>query len=229
MFEELTPILLKASLFVGLTPKELNALLSCVSASTAVYKKNDVIAHGGDLFQGVGMIIRGEAVVTKENALGERLMMTHLKSGDLFGEMLPFAGDGHYIATVEAKTACSALFIPKDKVFPSCFSLCHSHRVMLQNYLKIVSKKSLLLNQKIEYLRIRSLRGKIAAFLLDMYEQTGSRTLELPFNRNEMAEFLNVSRPSMSREMGRMKHNRVIDFRKNTFLILDPARLKAFI
>jgi len=53
--------------------------------------------------------------------------------------------------------------------------------------------------------------------------------LELPFNRNEMAEFLNVSRPSMSREMGRMKHDGVIDFRKNTFLILDPARLKAFI
>ena len=72
MLEELTSILLKAPLFDGLTPKELNGLLNCVSASTTTYKKNDVIARGGDVFRGVGMIIRGEAVVTKENALGER-------------------------------------------------------------------------------------------------------------------------------------------------------------
>jgi len=229
MFEELSSMLLKTPLFEGLVPKELTSLLNCTSASTSAYRKSEVIAFSGDVFREVGMVVRGEAIVSKENTAGERLVMTYLKQGDLFGEMLAFTSKKHYISTVEAKTDCLVLYIPKEKIVPNCFSLCRCHRVMIQNYLKILSEKSLLLSQKIEYLRIRSIRGKIAAFLLDQYEKTGNRSLELPFNRNEMAEFLNISRPSMSREMGLLKREEVIDFHKNSFRILDPARLKAFI
>lgn len=92
--------------------------------------------------------------------------------------------------------------------------------------LRIVSEKAMLLNKKVEYLTIKSMRGKIAAFLLDYYRKTGLAIFTLPLNRNAMAEFLNVSRPSMSREMGRMKEEGIIDYHLSTIRIKDLDALK---
>jgi CRP-like cAMP-binding protein len=85
----------------------------------------------------------------------------------------------------------------------------------------------LLLNQRVEYLTIKSMRGKISNYLLEQYRITGNNHLILPLNRNELADFLNVSRPSMSRELCSMRDEGVIDFHLNAFRIVDIEKLKA--
>ncbi len=109
-----------------------------------------------------------------------------------------------------------------------CAESCPWHKALISNMLKIVSEKALMLNQKVNYLTIKSLRGRISAFLLDHYKKARQTTLTLPLNRNEMADYLNVSRPALSREMGRMKDEGLIDFYLSTFRILDLDALKRY-
>ena len=92
--------------------------------------------------------------------------------------------------------------------------------------LKIISEKALMLNRKVEYLALISVRQKIATYLLEQYKITKSKTFLLPLNRQELAEFLNVSRPSLSREMCRMRDEGIIDFHMSTIKILDLDVLK---
>jgi CRP-like cAMP-binding protein len=155
--------------------------------------------------------------------------MDLLKPGDLFGEVAVFAEDSVWPGSVVAQEASRALFIPRLKIIGQCHQICSRHRTIIRNMLKIVSEKAMKLNKKVEYLTIKSMRGKIAAFLLEQYLKTGKTTFVLPLNRNETADFLNVSRPSMSREMRRMKEEGIIDFHLSSIRVINPEALKRMV
>jgi CRP-like cAMP-binding protein len=204
-------------------------MLGCLEPKLSTYKKNDFITIAGEKFESVGIMLEGEAVVIKENAAGNRVVMDLLKPGDIFGEVVVFAEDAVWPGSVVAQEASKALFIPRQKIIGQCQRMCPWHRMIIRNMLKIVSEKAMLLNKKVEYLTIKSMRGKIAALLLEQYRKTGQTTFVLPLNRNEMADFLNVSRPSMSREMRRMKDEGVIDFHLSSVRIKDIESLKEMV
>lgn len=214
------------SLFQGIEVKEITAMLNCLKPRLCSYNKNDYIVSGGEIYENVGIILKGAATVSKENAAGNRIVMTLLKQGDLFGEIIVFSSQMTWPATVQAQENCDVLFLPRGKIVGDCERICPSHRLLIQNFLKILSEKALLLNQKVEYLTIKSMRGKISTYLLEQSQKSGKTTFSLPLNRNELSDFFNVSRPSMSREMCKMRAEGVIDFHLTTFKILDLEALK---
>ncbi len=222
-------VLAKASLFEGIDTADLTKMLGCLGPKVSVYQKNDFITIAGERFESVGIMLEGEAVVIKENAAGNRVMMAILRPGDIFGEAVVFAAESIWPGSVVAQEASKVLFLSRQKILGQCQKICPWHRTIIQNMLKIVSEKAMLLNKKVEYLTIKGMRGKIALFLLEQYRKAGKDTFGLPMNRNEMADFLNVSRPSMSREMCRMKEEGVIDFHLSTIRIKDLKALKEMV
>jgi CRP-like cAMP-binding protein len=180
----------------------------------------------GDPFEGVGVVLSGQGDVIKENNAGERMIMTMLRPGDLFGEMAAFSGVGKWPATVVAHTDCSVMYVPSDKLTGQCEKTCTGHRRLIINMLGILSKKALTLGKKLEFLSIRSVRGRIANFLLEHYKNSGQATFMLPMNRNEMADFLNITRPSLSREMSRMREEGILDFHRSSVRLTDLAALR---
>jgi CRP-like cAMP-binding protein len=92
--------------------------------------------------------------------------------------------------------------------------------------LGILSRKAITLSRQLEFLSIRSMRGRIAAFLLEQHKKSGRATFMLDMNRNELADFLNVARPSLSREMCRMRNEGILDFHRSSMQIRDMAALK---
>ncbi len=229
IFKEHIPTLTKVSLFKGIEGPDLTLMLGCLEPKLSEYKRNDYIAIAGEKLESIGIILEGEAVVVKENAAGNRVVMDLLKPGDIFGEVVVFAEDSAWPGSVIAQEASKTLFIPRQKIIGQCQRMCPRHREIIRNMLKIVSEKAMLLNKKVEYLSIKSMRGKIAAFLLEQYRRTAATTFVLPLNRNEMADFLNVSRPSMSREMRRMKEEGVIDFHLASVRIREIDALKGMV
>ena len=99
---------------------------------------------------------------------------------------------------------------------------------MIENFMKVISDNALMLNKKVQYLSIKSIRGKISAYLLEQYKNNKGNTIVLPLKRNELADFLNVSRPSMSRELCKMRDEGIIDFHLSTFKIKDIETLESF-
>jgi len=213
-------------LFAGMTQHELREVLDCVSPSVVSFDKGEILALGGQPITGVGLLLAGEALITREDSAGNRAVMAAAGPGEVFGEMAAFSGHRVWPATVTAQTGSTVMFIPPEKFTGTCARACPGHRLLAANMLRIVSQKALMLGRKLEYLSMKTLRGKIAAFLLEQAARAGTLTFMMPMNRDQMAGFLNVSRPALSREMARMRHEGLIEFHRSSAKIKDPAALR---
>ncbi len=121
---------------------------------------------------------------------------------------------------------CKVLFIKKNKIVEECEKMCPWHRKLIYNYLKIISERAIMLNKKVEYLTIKSTRGRVCTYLLERYEKTEGQHVRLPLNRNELADYLNIARPSLSRELCRLRNEGVIDFHLTMVRIIDLEALR---
>ena len=216
-------------LFTGVDAADLNLMLLCLNPVLKVYKRDECVTVAGEAFGGVGVVLAGTVLVTKEDAAGRRVVLSVLGEGDLFGEMVAFSQEKNWPATVIAQQVCTVMFLPPEKIIENCQRQCVSHRLLIHNMLRIVSDKALRLNKQVAYLAMKSIRGKVATFLLEEYKRAGTATFMLPLKRHEMADFLNVARPSLSRELGRMKAEGLIDFHRATVKILNLEKLKQMV
>lgn len=203
-------------------------MLGCLQPRIEHHEKGEMLALQGDPFQGIGCVLQGQVAVLKENYAGERVLLTLVGEGGLFGEMAAFTTP-QWPATVQAAEDCTVLFLPPEKITGSCANSCAWHAKLTTNLLRVLSRKALLLNRKLEYAAIKTMRGKLCAFLLDVYAQQRSPMLNLDMNRNELADYLGVSRPSMSREMGRMRDEGLIDFHLSTVRLKQIDKLKEMV
>lgn len=226
MYKKWMEILSANALFQGIHSEDIDLLLKCLQASIYKYNKEEYIAKAGEPLHGIGIVLAGEALVTKETAAGQRVIMTRLNPGDMFGEIAAFAGGGRWPAAVFVPNRCSVIFLPPDRIIGECAKLCDRHHSLILNLLRIIASKALMLNRKTEYLVMKSLRSRLSLFLLEQIQKNSSTAIHLPMNRNELADFLNVSRPSLSREMCRMRDEGFIRFDKASVQILNVEELQ---
>jgi len=114
--------------------------------------------------------------------------------------------------TVIAQEDCVLLFLPPDKITGTCTNICASHSALIMNMLRILSNKASMLDKKIEHISAKNIRGRICSYLLDIYRQSSNKTLTVPMKRHELADYLNIPRPSLSRELGLMRDAGIIEF-----------------
>jgi CRP-like cAMP-binding protein len=220
-------IFIKCSLFEGIESNEIRSMTKCLDPRIENFKKNDFIVLEGDKLTGIGIVLEGEITILKESYSGDGMVLRKLKECQVFGEVAVFAGKQKWPASVQATKNTTIAFLKAEKVKGDCPYLCPRHSQFIKNLLSLISRRAAFLNKKMDYLSIKSMRGKIAAFLWDEYISRETLSFELRLNRQEMADYLNVSRPSMSRELGRMKDEGVLDFHKSSFKILDETALRA--
>lgn len=230
MYQEWIDTLHSSLLFRGIDNESLNTMLDCLNPKIRRYKQREIIAAYGQPFKGVGIIANGKVSLSKEMYSGNRIMMGILNAGDIFGEMVAFSDSRVWPKTVIAHEDCVLLFLPPDKITGTCSNICASHSTLIMNTLKILSNKALMLNRKIEHISAGNIRGKISSYLLDIHRQTTDDTITIPMKRHELADYLSITRPSLSREMGLMRDEGIIKFNGslvtiNSVLALEePAR-----
>lgn len=217
---------IKSNIFEGIPEDSLPTLFACLGARNNIYRKNEYIVLENQKFDGVGFVLKGEVSIVKESSKGIRTIITNFKEGQTFGEIVAFSGAQFWHSTVLAQSDCEIMFIHPEKILGICNRACDSHRVMIMNITRIISQKALILNRKVEYLTIKSMRVKIAKYLIEGYKKKGSLTFQMPLNREELADFLNVSRPSMSREFCKMRDEGILEFYRETVRIINLEVLK---
>ena len=227
IFEKYHTAISKSPLFNDIDSGELPLILKCLNPKLKNYNKNDYIFLSGDTFLSIGIILEGLAEVLNEKASGDRVVISALMPGDVFGEVIAFSGLTKWQNSVHALKKCKVLLIPRERIIGECSKVCPWHRSLIQNFLKLISQKALTLNKKVKYLAIKGIRDKVGTFLYEQYKNTGRREIVLDLNRNELADFLSVSRPSMSRELCKMRNEGIIDFHLKSFKIIDHEALKA--
>ncbi|MBN1368637.1 MAG: Crp/Fnr family transcriptional regulator, partial [Dehalococcoidaceae bacterium] len=164
--------------------------------------------------------------LTRETFSGNRIILEILGPKDIFGEMVAFSHNQTWPMTVIAHEDCCLFFLPAKKVLGNCSNICQAHSSLIMNVLNILSDKALLLSKTIEHLSARSIRGKLSSYLLEEFRQRGDGYFKLGLKRNELADYLGIPRPSLSREMANMKRDGFIDYDGPWVKINDVIQLE---
>ena len=153
--------------------------------------------------------------------MGNRNILTNISQSGLFGETFVCSNIKYIPVTVVAFTKCEILFIEFQKITKFCPSNCNFHNTLINNMLYIIANKNILLNNKIEILSAKTIRDKlISYFNIQINNSNNNSKFTIPFNRDALADFLNINRSSMSRELSKMRDDGIIKFNKNKFEIL---------
>ena len=215
------PIFQQCALFQGMSDQDILSITHCMNITPRSYPADSYLLFLNDTVNSVGIILDGEVEVVKETMAGSRHIIAILQPSDIFGEGVVCTSDRKSPVSVKTRTSAYICFIPFENIVHTCTSSCGYHTQLIRNMMMILGEKNMLLNRKIDLLTLKGMREKLATYLLMVSEQRKSHQFNLPFNRNELAEFLNVSRTSMSRELSRMKEDGLIDYHLNRVKILD--------
>ncbi|MDD4874696.1 MAG: Crp/Fnr family transcriptional regulator [Dehalococcoidales bacterium] len=230
MYHEWIKVLNTSLLFRGINPDALDTMLNCLNPVIQRCKQREIVALYGQPFHGIGIVVSGSIALTKESYHGDRIILEILNAGGVFGEVIAFSDSKIWTITVITQEDSCLLFLPQGKITGNCSSVCPAHNLLITNMMKILSERTLTLNRKIEHLSAKSIRGKVSSYFLDMYRQTGKTVFAVPMKRFELADYLNIPRPSLSREMGLMRDSGIIDFNgssieiKNVFILEESIR-----
>jgi CRP-like cAMP-binding protein len=210
-------------LFSGIKGEERESLLKCLQASKRRYKKGELVFTAGDA-PAVGLLQSGAVQVTSEDPAGNRAIIGRMEPGDLFGEAFACAGAEKMPFSVEAVSDSEVLLIDVKRILVTCPTACPFHARLIENLMAILARKNILLGSKIRHLSRRSTREKLLSYLSENAREAGSRTFAIPFNRQELADYLCVERSAMSAELSKLKAEGFLDFNKNRFTLLRHAR-----
>jgi CRP-like cAMP-binding protein len=213
-------ILKQVSLFQGILAEEHKPILDCLGAVEKTYTKNQAIILAGDEITSLGIIIIGSVQVIREDIIGNRMIVAKLEEGEIFGETLASAGVEASPVSVFASEPCKIIWILIQRIVTPCNNVCEFHSSLLTNLLKLLARKNIYLNNKMELLSKRTIREKIMGYLDLQMEGKNSKSIEIPLNRNDLADYLCIDRSAMSRELSKLKEEGIIDYYKNYFKIL---------
>lgn len=210
-------------LFSHFSDHDIQELLSSGFASVKSYLKEDLLFSEGEYCDFLSVVIEGKIEIQKLDSNGNILVVATLNRGNVFGENLLFGDRNFYPMSVVAKENSQVLHIKKDYIY----KLCSSNEPFLRELLRILSNKALNLSSKLKQVTMKSIREMICNYLLKKYNKEKSTTIKLEFSRKDWADKLGVQRPSLSRELMKMRDAGLIDFSKNIIEIKDLEGLKS--
>ena len=213
-------ILLRCPLFEGIGPKDARAMLGCLGARTVEAARGASIFLEGSPAEYVGIVLSGAAQVLRDDFYGNRAIQAVLQPGELFGETFACAGLDRLPVAVEAAQPSRVMLIRLRRITETCSNACEFHNRMVMNLLRAIAEKNLRLNQKLEITARRTTREKLLTYLEMQAKRAGSASFTIPFDRQALADYLEVDRSGLSAEIGRLRKEGVLQSVKNKFTLL---------
>lgn len=212
-------ILKTMELFRGIGKEDLLTMLSCLSARKAQYKKGSFIFLAEEKVDYVGAVLSGSIQIIREDIWGNRVIIATAEAGDLFAEAYSCAEMESITVSVTAAEDCEILLMDYRRIIHTCTSSCSFHSRLIENMIRILANKNIQLIQKINILGQRNTREKLLAYLGEQAKLTGSKSFEIPFNRQELADYLCVDRSAMSSELGKLRDEGLLEFDRSRFFL----------
>lgn len=214
-------LLLQTSVFTGITTDEIRDMLSCLSARETTFSKDEIIFSYGETITGIGIVLEGSVHIVKEDFWGNANLMAECAPGDIFGEAYAINSTEPLEMNIFAASTCRILFLEVSKILTVCPSACAFHNRLIRNLLTLVSRKNFQLNRKLEHMSKRTTREKLLSYLSIESKKANASTFTIPFNRQQLADYLSVDRSAMSNELCKLRDAGILEFNKNTFTIFE--------
>lgn len=216
-------LLQSSHLFRNISQQDLDAMLHCMQAEIRTFEKGTLIYHTGDCTDSLGILLSGKLVISLEDLWGNRNILSTVLPGQTFADSYACCPQIPMTVNVSADLHSNVLFLKIAKVMTICSSACSHHHAIIRNLLSEIAMKNLSVSEKLIHVGQRSTRAKLLSFLSMEMRKKRCRTFDIPFNRQQLADYLTVDRSGLSIELGKLQKEGILTFHKNRFEILDPS------
>lgn len=214
------PVLKNSSIFMGITDAETAALTNCMQPVIRKYRKGEYIFRQGDSLESITILLEGSLHIQRDDYWGNCNIISIIEAGDMFGESYALTPTGITVNDAVAVENCTVAFFDTKKLLTSCSAACSFHNRVIQNLFFALSDKNIKLVQKLRHISQRSTREKLISYLSEQAGYAHSGSFCIPFNRQQLADYLSVDRSAMSAELCRMRDEGLLTFNKNSFTLL---------
>ena len=213
-------VLKRTQLFAGVGDDEIASMLSCLGARLYTYKKGEYVLRQGEHLNDIIVLVNGNLHIQKDDYWGNRSILGQIAVGEMFGEAYVAPESGALLNDVVAVEDSAVIFFDVKRIITTCSSVCRFHAMVVQNIFFAISEKNRKLVQKLGHMSKRSTREKLISYLSEEAKRHSSSSFTIPFNRQQLADFLSVDRSAMSNELCKMRDEGLIEFEKNQFKLL---------
>ena len=205
-------------LFDGMTEQEIALALGFLQSREKAFRKGEIILHAGETTRELGLVLSGSVTIENDDLWGNRTILRLVEAGDFFAEVYAVFGDEPLMVDARANEDCLIRFLrvgdlPAGKPESWYFKF-------IRNMLMVSSRKNLMLSGRSFHTSPKTIRGRVMAYLDTVSRKKHSHEFDIPFDRQQMADYLNVERSALSKELGKMKREGLIEYRHNHFRIL---------
>ena len=215
--KEFVPVLRRTKLFSGVGDDDISTMLDCLGARLLTYKKGEYVLRQGEHLSDILVLAEGSLHIQRDDYWGNRSILGHIGVGEIFGEAYVAPESGTLLNDVIAVENSSVFFFDLKRVISTCSSACRFHTMVVQNLFFAISEKNRGLVQKLNYISRRTTREKLISYLSEEAKKQNSASIIIPFNRQQLADYLSVDRSAMSNELCKMRDEGLLEFEKNHF------------
>ena len=213
------PILKRTQLFSGVGEEEIGSMLDCLQARICTYKKGGYVFRQGEHVDNIMVLVEGKLHIQRDDYWGNRSIINMVSEGEMFGEAYVAPESGALMNDVLAIEDSTVIFFDVRRIITVCPTACRFHSMVVQNLFFAISEKNRRLVQKLTFMTKRTTREKLIAYLSEEAKRQNSSGFSIPFNRQQLADFLSVDRSAMSNELCKMRDEGLISFEKNWFVL----------
>ena len=214
-------LLQECELFRGLAGNEFEKLYECLSARQILLTRGMYVFHAGDKVESVYLILSGSMHILDEDFWGNRSLIETMNKNVLFGEAYVLSGAERHLTSVIAAEDSVLLEINPELLFKTCPHCCNCHIQLNQNALRILSNKIVRLTEKLGHISRRSMRERLLSYLSHCARQAQCPKFDIPYSRQQLADYLCVDRSSLSHELAKLQREEILRYHKNSFELLD--------
>lgn len=212
-------VIQSSQLFFGISKEELMAMFSCLDIRKESFQKDAFLLRAGDTVNAIGFVLEGSVLIIQEDILGNRNIISKAREGQTFAAAYACAPKMMLNVSVVAQTPVTVMFLDVKRVLNICPSACSHHSQIIRNLLGELAEKNLHFGEKLMHMGQRTTRAKLVSYLSAEAQRLGKYEFDIPFSRQQLADYLAVERSGLSLELGKMKKEGLIDFHKNHFVL----------
>ena len=214
-------ILKRTRLFAGVGEDEIALLLSCLGARLCEYQKGEYVLRQGEHISDIMIPAEGILHIQKDDYWGNRSILGQVSPGEMFGEAYAFSQSGAILNDIIAIEDSKVIFFDVKRILTTCSAACRFHSMVVRNMFFAISEKNRSLVQKLGHMSMRTTREKLISYLSEEAKKQNSSRFTIPFNRQQLADFLSVDRSAMSKELCKMRDEGFLEFKKNQFVLFE--------
>ncbi len=212
-------------LFHGIQYNEIERMLPCLNPREEAFEKGEVIFRSGSTVHEIGLVESGSVNIVVNFYWGNSHIFGHIGKGAIFAENYAAIPGKELLCDVVAAEETEVLFLDLSKLMATCESACGFHQRLIYNLLRISAQKSLNLSSRMMHIAPKSLRGRLLSYLSEQAMINGNVRFQIPFDRQQLADYLGVDRSAMSNELSKIQRDGLISFKKNEFTLNEGWNL----